>query len=150
MVETQTGRKVKRVRSDQALELHSKEVIELAKRYGIILESSPIYAHEQNGVAERMNKTLTDMARTTMIESCLPETLQAKALRTAYHVRNRTVSRPPRSDKPTTPFEAYQGPKPQIQHMQPFGCPACHMAARTSQEVPPSNCSLQNYNAGLH
>ena len=62
MVETQTGRKVKRMRSDQALEFHSKEVTEFAKKYGNILEASAIYAHEQNGKAEWMNKTLTDMA----------------------------------------------------------------------------------------
>ena len=122
MVETQTGRKVKRVRSDQALEFHSKQVTEFAKKYGIILETSAIYAHEQNGKAERMNKTLTDMARTTMIESCLSEAPWAEALRTACHVRNRIVSRSPRSDKPTTPFEAYYGRKPEVQHMRPFGC----------------------------
>ena len=62
------------------------------------------------------------MARTTMIESCLPEALWAEALRTACHVRNRMVSRPPRPDKPTTPFEAYYGRKPELRHMEPFGC----------------------------
>ena len=122
MVETQTSRKVKRVRSDQALEFHSKQVTEFAKKYGIILETSAIYAHEQNGKAERMNKPLTDMARMTMIESCLPEALWAEALRTACHVRNRIVSGLPRSDKPTTPFKAYYGQKPEVQHMRPFGC----------------------------
>ena len=100
----------------------SLTLTEFAKKYGIILEASAIYAHEQNGKAERMNKTLTDMARTTMIESCFPEALWAEALRTACHVRDRTVSRSPRSDKPITPFEAYYGRKPEVQHMRPFGC----------------------------
>ena len=118
----QTGRKVKRMQSDQALEFHSREVTELAKRYSIILEASPIYAREQNEKAERMNKTLIDMARTTMIGSCLPEASWAEALRIACHVRNRMVSRTPRSDKPTTPFEAYHGRKPEVQYMRPFGC----------------------------
>ena len=73
MVENQTDRKIKRIRSDQALEFHSKEVTEFTNRFGIIIETSAIYAHEQNGKAERMNRTLKDMGKTIMIESCLPE-----------------------------------------------------------------------------
>ena len=46
MVETQIGQKVKRERSDQALEFHPKEVTKLAKQHGIILEASAIYAHD--------------------------------------------------------------------------------------------------------
>ena len=100
-----------------------------AKKYSVILKISAIYAYEQNGKAERMNKTLTDMAITTMIEPCLPEALWAEALRTPYHVRNRMVSRSPRSHKPTTSLEAYYGRKPEVQHEAIWMSRICHKAA---------------------
>ena len=42
---------------------------------GIIVETSAIYVHEQNQKAERMNRTIFDMARTMLVETCLPETV---------------------------------------------------------------------------
>jgi len=130
MIETQTGRRIKRVRSDQAKEFHSGRMSTFMKKSGIIFEASAIYAHEQNGKAERMNRTISDMAWTMMIETCLPETMWAEAFRTACYIRNHMISRSSRlisqpSQKlntPTTPHEAFLGKKPNLEHIRPFGC----------------------------
>ena len=92
MVETQTGRRIKRVRSDQAKEFHSGRVSALMQESCIVFEASAMYAHEQNGKAERMNRTISDMARTKMIDAGLPETMLVEAFRTACYIRNRMVS----------------------------------------------------------
>ena len=41
----------------------------------IIVETSTIYVHEQNENAERMNRTISDMAWTMTVKACLPETV---------------------------------------------------------------------------
>jgi transposase InsO family protein len=92
MVETQTGRRIKRVRSDQAKEFYSSRVSTLIQESSIIFKASVIYAHEQNGKAERMNRTISDMARTMMTEACLPETMWAEVFQMASYIRNRMVS----------------------------------------------------------
>ena len=52
------GHKVKRIRLDQALELHSVEIGKIVKPRGISLQPTGSHAHEQNAKAERMNRTI--------------------------------------------------------------------------------------------
>jgi transposase InsO family protein len=121
MVEMQTGKRIKRMRSDQPKEFHSGRVSTLMQKSGIVFEASAIYTHEQNGKAERMNRTISDMARTMMVEACLPETMWAEAFQTACYIRDRMISRSSRNP-PTTPHEAFHGKKPNLEHIRPFGC----------------------------
>jgi len=121
VVETQTARRIKRVRSDQAKEFHSVRMTTFMKESRIIFETSAIYAHEQNGKAERMNRTISDMPRTLMIEACLPETIWGEAFQTACYIRNRMVLRSS-LNTPTTPHEVFYGEKPNLEYIRPFGC----------------------------
>src|SRR5947207_12058418 len=83
------GRHVKRIRIDNAKEFTSQDIQVFCESEGIEIEPTAPYAHEQNGRAERANRTLRDMASTMLIESGLPEGFWAEAFRTAMYLRAR-------------------------------------------------------------
>jgi transposase InsO family protein len=60
-LENQLERKIKRVRSDRGREYFSNEFFEFCAEHGIIHERTPPYSPESNGIAERKNRTLTDL-----------------------------------------------------------------------------------------
>jgi transposase InsO family protein len=60
--------KVKKIRSDNGSEFKNLQVEEYLKVEGVKHEFSAPYTPQQNGVVERKNKTLIDMARTMLEE----------------------------------------------------------------------------------
>ena len=86
---------------------------------GICHETTVAHSPEQNGVAERMNRTLVESARAMLSHSGLPSSYWAEAVNTAAYVRNRL---PVSVGKNTTPFEMWHGRKPKVSHMKVFGC----------------------------
>ncbi|RVW77645.1 Retrovirus-related Pol polyprotein from transposon TNT 1-94 [Vitis vinifera] len=75
---------------------------------------------QQNGVAERRNRTLMDMVRNMLSNSSLPISLWMEALKTAVYLLNRV----PTKTVPKTPFELWTGRKPSLRHLHVWGCPA--------------------------
>ncbi|GJV06021.1 putative ribonuclease H-like domain-containing protein [Tanacetum coccineum] len=75
---------------------------------------------QQNGVAERKNRTLIEAARTTLADSLLPIPFWAEAVNTACYVLNRVLVTKPQNK---TPYELLLGKSPSISFMRPFGCP---------------------------
>jgi hypothetical protein len=75
---------------------------------------------QQNGVAERRNRTLMDMVRSMLSHSSLPMELWMEALKTAAHILNRVPSK----SVPMTPFELWNGRKPSLNYLKVWGCPA--------------------------
>jgi transposase InsO family protein len=67
-VENQLEKKIKRLRSDHGGEYFLNEFSEFCVVYGIIHERTPPYSPQSNGIAERKNRTLTDLVN-TMLES---------------------------------------------------------------------------------
>ncbi|GJZ32880.1 putative ribonuclease H-like domain-containing protein, partial [Tanacetum coccineum] len=74
---------------------------------------------QQNGVAERKNRTLIEAARTMLADSKLPTTFWAKAVNTACYVQNRVLVIKLQNK---TPYELFNGKPPTISFMRPFGC----------------------------
>ncbi|GJT87864.1 ribonuclease H-like domain-containing protein [Tanacetum coccineum] len=74
---------------------------------------------QQNGVAERKNKTLIEAARTMLADLLLPTTFWAKAVSTACYVQNRVLVTKPHNK---TPYELLHGRPPSISFMRPFRC----------------------------
>jgi hypothetical protein len=68
-VENLTGKKVKSFKSDNAKEYTSWEILDFFRNKGILHEKSIAYIHETNGMAERFNRTLVNMARGSILES---------------------------------------------------------------------------------
>ncbi|GJW43595.1 putative ribonuclease H-like domain-containing protein, partial [Tanacetum coccineum] len=62
---------------------------EFCEQKGIKREYSIARTPQQNGVAERRNRTLIKAARTMLADSKLPTTFWAEAVNTAYYVQNR-------------------------------------------------------------
>ncbi|KAL0287166.1 UNVERIFIED_CONTAM: Retrovirus-related Pol polyprotein from transposon TNT 1-94 [Sesamum angustifolium] len=103
--ETQTGKKLKRLRSDRGGEYESSKFTEHCQTFGIIHEETPPYSPSSNGVAERKNRTFKDMINSLLLTSGLPKYLWGEALNTACHILNRV----PLKHNTSTPFELWKG-----------------------------------------
>nr|GEU55190.1 putative ribonuclease H-like domain-containing protein [Tanacetum cinerariifolium] len=75
---------------------------------------------QQNGIAERKNRTLIEAARTILEDSLLPIPFWAEVVNTACNVQNRVLVTKPNNK---TPYELLHGRTPSIGFMRPFGCP---------------------------
>jgi hypothetical protein len=75
---------------------------------------------QQNGVAERRNRTLMDMVRSMLSYSMLPISLWMEALKTTVHILNLVPSK----SVPKTPYEMWTGKKPTLNYLHVGGCPA--------------------------
>jgi len=88
------------------------------KRAGIRRRLTTTYTPQQNGVAERKNRTLIEAARCLLIQSGLPPSFWAEAISTANYVKNRCISR---STDGSTPYELWNGRLPVVKHLKTFG-----------------------------
>ncbi|GJR73486.1 putative ribonuclease H-like domain-containing protein [Tanacetum coccineum] len=95
--------------------------------WGIKREFSVARTPQQNGVAERKNRTLIEAARTMLVDSKLPTTFWAEAVNTACYVLNRVLVIKPHNK---TPYELIHGRTPLIDFMKPFGCPVTILNTR--------------------
>lgn len=118
LVENQTGRRVKYLQSDNGREYCNERFDTFLKDNGIGRRLTVPYTPEQNGVAERKNRTLLDMARCLLLQSSLPKSLWAEAVNTANYIRNRC---PTSHLDGRTPYEAWKGKIPDVSHFQEFG-----------------------------
>lgn len=126
LVEKSTGRTLKALRTDNGGEYTSAEFEKYLKSEGVRHERTVPKTPEQNGVAERMNRTLIEMVRSMLAGAKLPQKFWAEALSTAAYLRNRS---PTKAVVGKTPFEAWTGEKPRVDHLRTFGCVAyAHIA----------------------
>ncbi|WIA17281.1 hypothetical protein OEZ85_014150 [Tetradesmus obliquus] len=116
-MERQTNHKVKAVRSDNGPEYMSNTVLAYLKKNGIRHEPTVTYNPQQNGMAERFNRTLMEKARAMLIEASLPKNLWAEAVNTA----NELYLLAPAAGLTCTPYEAFFKQKPDISHLRVFG-----------------------------
>ncbi|GJV85306.1 putative ribonuclease H-like domain-containing protein [Tanacetum coccineum] len=119
-VENQLNNKVKVIRFDNGTEFKNREMDEFYGQKGIKKEYSVARTSQQNGVAERKNRTLIEAARTMLADSLLPTVFWAEALNTACYVLNSILVTKPHNK---TPYELIIGRAPSISFMRPFGCP---------------------------
>jgi hypothetical protein len=127
----QLDRKVKVVKSDRGGEYYGKYdgLGQCPGPFAKLLEKHGIYAQytmptmpgtpQQNGVAERRNRTLMDMVRSMLSNSSLPISLWMEAFKTTIYLLNKVPSKA----IPKTPFELWTGRKPSLRYMHVWGCP---------------------------
>jgi transposase InsO family protein len=113
------GRAPKYMRFDNGKELINAKLEELARQEGMIIEPTAPYSPSQNGVAERFNRTLLELARAMLIARNLPQFLWDEAVAHAAYLRNRA---PTRALEGKTPYEAWYRRKPSVAHLREFGC----------------------------
>ena len=94
MIETETGLKVKCLRSDNGGEYIDRGFSEYCATRGIRMEKTISGTLQQNGVAECMNRTLNERARSMRLHAGLPKTFWADVVSTAAYLINRGPSIP--------------------------------------------------------
>ncbi|GJR05374.1 retrovirus-related pol polyprotein from transposon TNT 1-94 [Tanacetum coccineum] len=92
---------------------------EFCEQKGIKKGFSVARTPQQNGVAERRNRTLNEAARTMLADSKLPTTFWAETVNIACYVQNRVLVVKPHNK---TPYELFRGRTPALSFMRPFGC----------------------------
>lgn len=83
MIQTQFHTTIKILRSDNGREFVNKTMSEFFQQKGLVHQTSCAYTPEQNGVAERKNRTILEATRALMIESKVPHFLWPEAVATA-------------------------------------------------------------------
>ena len=119
-VENLHNHKVKIIRCDNGTEFKNSVMNQFCVGKGILRQYSVARTPQQNGVAERRNRTLIEAARTMLSDSKLPIPFWAEAVNTACFVQNRSKVVKPHNK---TPYELFHGKKPLIDFLKPFGCP---------------------------
>lgn len=120
-IKTKFGHPVKVLHTDGGTEYLSNEFKSYLNEEGIEHEVTAPYTPEQNGRAERDNRTIVESARSMLHKSCAPKYLWAEAVNTAIYILNRV----PTSQAPgKTPYEMWCGQKPTLDHLKVFGCDA--------------------------
>jgi transposase InsO family protein len=110
--------KVKKIRSDNRSKFKNLQVEEYLEEEGVNHEFSTPYTPQQNGVVERKNRTLIDMARTMLRKFKTPKRFWSEAVNTACHAINRLYLH--RLLKKTS-YELLTGNKPNISYFRVFG-----------------------------
>ena len=88
--------------------------------HGILSQHSALGTLQQNGVAERKNRTLLDMVMSMMSFSTLPLSFWGYALETTTYILNVVLSK----SVPKTPMEMWTCRKLNLSHICIWGCPA--------------------------
>nr|GEU52937.1 ribonuclease H-like domain-containing protein [Tanacetum cinerariifolium] len=118
-LENKLSLKVKVIRSDNGTKFKNNDLNQFCKMKGIKREFSVPRTSQQNGIAERKNKTLIEAARTILADLPLPIPFWAEAVNTTCYVQNRVLVTKPHNK---TPCELLHGRTPSIGFMRPFGC----------------------------
>ncbi|CAA7014800.1 unnamed protein product [Microthlaspi erraticum] len=119
MVEKQSGCVIKTLRSDGGGEFTSHEFNRFCEEEGINRQVTLPYSPQQNGAAERKNRSLVEMARSMIVEQDLPLKLWAEAVYTSTYLQNRLPTKAIEDD--VTPMEKWCGHKPNVSHLRLFG-----------------------------
>ncbi|KAL0441700.1 UNVERIFIED_CONTAM: Retrovirus-related Pol polyprotein from transposon TNT 1-94 [Sesamum radiatum] len=118
LVEKQSGRSIKVLRSDRGKEYNNSEFDKFCEEEGIEHQTTISYNPQQNGVSERKNRTVMEMARSMLQEKHLQKAFWAEAVYTAVYLLNRC---PTKAVQNMTPIQAWSGKKPSAKHLRVFG-----------------------------
>lgn len=114
----QTGRRIKKLRTDNGKEYLSNDFKKFLEDEGIARQLSMEYTPQQNGVAERANRTIVEMARCMLQQSGFPQFLWAEAVNTTMFIWNRHLTKCLNNE---TPIEAWTDNKPYVGFFRIFG-----------------------------
>jgi hypothetical protein len=118
-IENLMNKKIKTLRIDNGGEYTSKEFIAFCKLAGIRRELIVPHNPQQNGVAERKNKSIEETVKSLLNDQDLSMFLWGEATMTTIYVQNRS---PHHILKDMTPEEAFSGKKPNVENLRIFGC----------------------------
>jgi hypothetical protein len=117
-IERQEQKCPKAVRADNGGEYVNKDLIGWCHSKGIELQTTTPHTPEQNGVAERWNRTVVELGCAMIIARKLPSELWPEAMSYATYIWNRAYIR---AVPDMTPYQKWSGKRPDITHIQEFG-----------------------------
>ncbi|KAL5545088.1 hypothetical protein UlMin_008872 [Ulmus minor] len=118
-IQNEKGVSIISIRSDHGKEFENKEFEKFCLENGFDHNFSAPRTPQQNGVVERKNRSIQEMARTLLNENNLPKYFWGEAVHTSCYVLNRVSIRPILKK---TPYELWKGKKPNISYFKVFGC----------------------------
>ncbi len=107
------------LRTDNGTEYVNQEFRKYLVSRQITHEMSVLYTPQQNGIAERVNRTLLEKARAMLAHADLPKNYWAEAIKTAAYLKNRT---PTRSLDGRTPYEVWYQRACDVSHLRVWRC----------------------------
>ncbi|GAA0184999.1 hypothetical protein LIER_32287 [Lithospermum erythrorhizon] len=119
MVEKETDIKLKCFRTDRGGEFNYAEFNKFIKEHGIRRQLTNAYTPQQNGVAERRNRTILNMVRSLLAAKKMPKIFWPEVVVWTCHILNRC---PTLSVKDVTIQEAWSSVKPSVDHLRVWGC----------------------------
>ena len=114
-MENETNLRVRAIRTDNGGEYTSQYFKTFCAAKGIAHQLTNPYTPEQNGVSERLNRTLIESARSMLIHAKMSLKFWAEAVNTAVYLHNRS---PTSALKDKTPFESWFGKKPNVSNLK--------------------------------
>ncbi|KAK2438598.1 putative mitochondrial protein [Trifolium repens] len=118
LVEKESEKSIKILRTDGGGEYTSKDFESFCVNHGIKHEVTAPYTPQHNGLAERRNRTILDMARNMIKQKKMPHKFWGEAVNTAVYILNKC---PTKRLKLKVPEEAWSGRKPNVKHLKVFG-----------------------------
>ena len=115
----ESGHTIKFIRSDNGGEFIGNEWTPLLTRLGIQRQRTSPHTPYQNGIVERLNRTIGESTRTMLHAAGLPERFWPLACQAAVYINNRL---PSKATNNTTPHQLWCGKPPHIGHIRTFGC----------------------------
>lgn len=132
LVENQIESKIKKFRSDNGTEFDNTKFKMFFEKCGIEYQRSAPYSPQQNGMAERMNRTLLDRVRCMLIDSGLKRVFWAEALNYATKIVNSV----PCKGTGKIPDEMWYDRKVDFNVFKRFGCTAfAHVPAQKRKKL---------------
>jgi hypothetical protein len=110
--------KIKFLRSDRGGEFTSDEFNNYCETHGIKRKFSISRTPQQNGVVERINKIVQEMAKAMLDESEVPKTFWGEYFQTVVNILNKAHIR---VNNDETPYELWHGRPTSIKHFKNFG-----------------------------
>ena len=118
MAENSTGKKIKCLRNDNGGEYNNIQMRDFLSANGIKAEFTAPYSSQQNGIAERFNRSIMNMVRSMMIDANAEKEFWGEAVKTATFLKNRIATKVLGW---ATPYDIWTNNNPKIEHLKVFG-----------------------------
>ncbi|GJW65930.1 retrovirus-related pol polyprotein from transposon TNT 1-94 [Tanacetum coccineum] len=146
LIENKTGKKIKKLRTENGLEFCGESFSALCQKYGFTRHHTLVRTSQQNGVAERMNRTIIEKVRCMLSHANLDKDFWVEAATTATYLINRS---PHRSLDGNIPEILWSGNSVDYSNLRVFGCPV-YVHVNEGKLVPRAvKCIFLGYGSGV-
>ena len=130
-IEREAKATISRIRVDNGGEFKNSNMVNLCAQRGYRQEFTNPYTPQQNGVAERYNRTLLDTVRSILTSANVPGHWWGDALQCANYMRNRSSHSSVK--RKLSPYHKWSGRPPDVSKMHIFGCRVSVLVAKPKQ-----------------